>query len=224
LPMTVPGCDMSVNQGVLTDAQWAQMGGSMGLRFAYLQSRLGNERDDPMFARYVAGARANTSMALGPYLFFVCLPDDPAHPGRSPEDQAQAFFTASAGLGCNRGDLPPAIDIEDPSPDKWATDGVSKSMVDDRTGRVAAKIASLFGVEPVIYTYPWWQAEAGMVTVARYRLWIASYQDVPVIPAPWTSCVMQQTAGGGKLRLPNGAPCDSDVVADEETFASLLVP
>jgi hypothetical protein len=33
---------------------------------------------------------------------------------------------------------------------------------------------------------------------------------------------MQQTAGGARLRLPNGSPCDSDVVADEATFAALL--
>jgi len=218
----IQGCDISCNQGFLSDAHWKIMGGAMDLRFAYLQARKGNDDDDPKFASYVAGARANTSIALGPYLFVYCLPEDPAHPGRSPEDQAQAFFVASAGLGCNAGELPPAIDIESPSPDRWDVDGVSRGFLDDMTGRCADKVESLFGRSPIIYTYPWWQKEAQLVKVASRRLWIASYQDVPAIPAPWTSCVMQQTAGGARLRLPNGSPSDSDVVADEATFAALL--
>lgn len=52
-------------------------------------------------------------------------------------------------------------------------------------------------------------------------LWIASYQPTPILVPPWTSCVMQQTSGGGG-RLPNGCPVDTDVCVDEATLAALL--
>jgi GH25 family lysozyme M1 (1,4-beta-N-acetylmuramidase) len=222
--MVVNGVDLSVNNGVLTDAHWVKVEAD-GKRFFYAQARKGNDNDDPMFQRYIDGAKACTSLARGAYLFAYVLPNDINHPGRSPEAQAQAFFVAANGVGCSSGDLIPAIDLEDPAPTRWAALGITTGFLDDWTGRCRDKVKSLFGCGSVlVYTYDDWGEEAKLVQVGSEPLWIASYQAVPRVIPPWTSSAMQQTSGGGLYVLPNGAKCDTDVVADEATFASLLVP
>jgi GH25 family lysozyme M1 (1,4-beta-N-acetylmuramidase) len=80
----------------------------------------------------------------------------------------------------------------------------------------------LWGRPLIIYTYPFFAHSVQFdVSLASARLYIASYQEVPAIPAPWTSYVIQQTSDGGG-RLPNGCPVDQNVIRDEPTLASLL--
>lgn len=214
----IAGIDISDAQGVIADVQWQAVAADK--RFVIAEAQIGNDGPSRQFARYVAGARA-AGLVVGAYLFAECLPDDPAHPGRDPESQAQALFVSSGGLGGSPGELAPAIDLENPPPERWGLDGCSPAFVTDWSGRCASKVKSLFGRAPVIYTYPWWAKSAGLAGLDAYPLWLAvyggsSYRTVP----PWKSAAILQT-GAGTYRLPNGLPCDEDQIADESTFALL---
>jgi GH25 family lysozyme M1 (1,4-beta-N-acetylmuramidase) len=81
-----------------------------------------------------------------------------------------------------------------------------------------AGVDALWGRSTLLYTDPSFAVAIGFDPAwAQRRLWLASYQSPPDIPAPSTSCVMQQTTGGGG-KLPSGVPVDTDIVADEATL------
>jgi GH25 family lysozyme M1 (1,4-beta-N-acetylmuramidase) len=215
-------------QGPIPAVQWQAV--ALDKRFVYCQARLGNDGDTPLFDQYVAGARA-AGIVVGAYLFCYCLPDDGIHAGRDPEDQVQAFFAAADGLGGDAGDLPPALDLESPPPERWGQDGVSPAMLEDWTGRAVAKTKALFGVLPVVYTYRWWAQQAQLTAVGACPLWLAAYAGATYTTAPpWSyssararATILQTGNGTGPTayRLPNGSPVDEDQI-DGVDFAALL--
>ena len=221
--MTVLGLDISDQQGDLTDAHWVTI--SATHRFVYAQAREGNKGNSQRFPAYVAGARA-AGVACGAYLFAYLLPDDGVHPGRDPESQVQAFFEASGGLGGATGELPPALDLEDPPPERWAADGVTAAFAEDWSGRAIDRVVALWGVLPVVYTYDWWAIEAKLVRAGACPLWLAHYSGATYKTAPpWPAPTILQQGNGvgpGALILPNGRAADEDEAGDDD-FAALLV-
>ena len=209
------GLDISSAQGDLSSAHWQAI--SRDKFFVYCEARTGNQGDDSHFDRYVVGAQ-NAGLFVGAYLYAECLPDNVAHPGRSPEAQAQAFFEAAGGLGGQEGELSPVIDLEDPPPENWGADGCSPAFVTDWAGRCATKVHSLFGRAPMVYTYPWWGKQAGLAGLEQYLLWLAVYggSEYRTI-LPWRSAAMLQV-GAGTYRLPNGE------VSDEDELDEALLP
>jgi GH25 family lysozyme M1 (1,4-beta-N-acetylmuramidase) len=218
--MIVRGIDVSAAQGTPPDSQWQAIASDK--RFVYAEAQIGNDGPSSTYVAQIAGARA-AGLVVGAYLFAYPLPDAAGHAGRDPEAQAQALFEACGGLGSSSGELPPVIDLEWPAGTEWARWGCSAPQIVDWTVRCAAKLRALFGVAPVVYSYPFFLRSLGDVgAIGDLRLWLASYQVAPDVPAPWTTCTIQQT-GGGTYRLPSGAPCDEDAVADDATFQALLV-
>jgi lysozyme len=215
--VTVYGIDVSSAQGDLTDAHWAAIAATKS--FVYAEARTGNDGNDPHFDAYVAGARS-AGLVVGAYLFAYCLPDIAGHPGRSPEEQAQAFFEASGGLGGTSGELPPAIDLEWPASGDWPKWGCSAAQISDWALRCAVRVETLFGRRPAIYTYPYFARAAVLAGMNDYPLWIASYRAAPDVPLPWSSEALWQTSGGG-LVLPNGSKCDEDQATDE-AYSALI--
>lgn len=223
--MTKRGIDVSDAQGSVPAVQWQAV--ALDKSFVYNQARTGNDGNDRYFDQNVAGQRA-AGMTVGAYLFCYCLPDDPAHPGRDPEDQVQAFYEAADGLGGSAGELPPALDLESPPPERWGADGISPAFLEDWTGRAVDKTLALFGVLPVIYTYPWWATQARLQKVGTCPLWLAAYGGSKLRWAPpWSAAspaaILQVGNGTGSLayRLPNGEGVDEDEVSDDD-FAALL--
>jgi GH25 family lysozyme M1 (1,4-beta-N-acetylmuramidase) len=215
--VTVYGLDVSSAQGDLTDAHWAAIAATKS--FVYAEARTGNDGNDTHFSRYVASAKA-AGLVTGAYLFAYCLPEDSSHPGRGPEDQAQAFFEASGGLGGTSGELPPAIDLEWPASGDWPKWGCSAAQISDWALRCAVRVETLFGRRPAIYTYPYFARAVVLAGLNAYPLWIASYRAAPDVPLPWSSEALWQTSGGG-LVLPNGSKCDEDQATDE-AYSALI--
>jgi lysozyme len=212
------GCDISQYQGAIPAVQWQAIASDK--RFVYLRAGVGNDPPDITFAANAANARA-AGLIVGAYNFVYPLPPDSAHTGRDPESQAQLHFQACAGLGSANGDLPIAVDLEWPVSSAWPVWGCSAAQIVEWVVRYMAKTLSLFGRAPLLYTYPDFVAQLGHpAALGAYPLWLASYQPVPDIPAPWTSCVMQQTNDGG-YTLPNGGHADEDQCT-EAAFAALL--
>jgi lysozyme len=223
----VRGLDLSELQGALTDAQWKELA-AKGVRFVYLRAGVGNETGlkatDARFLEYVAGARA-AGIAVGAYGFAYVLPNDPAHPGRDPLSQACAHFAACEGLGSRVGDLPPVLDLEWPDPSAWDTWGVDEKLVSSWALQYLEKAATLWGRRPLLYTFPWFVSRARLgAEFAAYELWLAAYDPIPQVPAPWNQLTVWQKSGGDSFKLPNGVPCDEDAILDELTFRRLLLP
>lgn len=218
--MTISGIDISSVQGTVPwDAVAAR-----GTRFAVCKCGNGNDGHDPTFDGNVAGARA-AGLVVGVYHFVYCgLPDAVGHPGRDPIDQAQAHYVASGGLGSKPGDLLPCIDLEWPAPQDWAKWGVNASMILAWVRAYLGKAEALHGRTPIVYTYPDFAAHVGFTPdFARYPLWLAAYDNIPVL-APWSGYSILQTAGGTPsalsrrfqqpTTLPNGVPVDTDIMQD----------
>jgi lysozyme len=209
----IKGLDLSELQGPIPAVQWQAI--AADVRFVYLRAGVGNDPADSRFTEYLAGARA-AGLVVGAYNFAYPLPNEAGHPGRDPEDQAQAHYAACEGLGSEAADLPMSLDLEWPAPEAFGQWGCSPAQIVDWTVRYLAKATALYGRAPVLYSYPYFikaLAGADLSPLAVHPLWLASYQPVPAVPSPWTECAIQQTTGGG-YRLPNGAPCDTNVMTE----------
>ena len=217
--MSILGIDVSDAQGAVPSVHWQAV--ALDKRFVWNECTIGNDGNSKYFDQNVAGQKAE-GLINGAYLFCECLLPSSAHPGRDPEYQVQQFFEACQGLGARAGELAPALDLEDPDPGHWIADGVTPNFLEDWTGRAADRVFALWGVKPIIYTYPYWARMANLVKVGKCDLWLAVYGESPIIPfvAPWTSAAAYQT-GAGTYRLPSGAPCDEDEIADAATLARL---
>ncbi len=213
---------------------WAALK-SQGIRFAVIKCTTGNDGKDSDFDRHVAEAKA-AGIAVGLYHFSFPLPNDPAHPGRSPAEQADACWAASGGLGSNDGELPPALDFEWPTADLWAKyPGCTPDQMRAHCLAACEEFSQRWGCRPLVYTYPdWWMRIGGQRApeFARNPLWMASYpagaaawpvdgQRPPIVVKPWLRASMWQFSGGG-LVLPGVGKVDTDVVPDEATFQRLL--
>lgn len=220
----IRGIDISAAQGVIPEVHFQAI--VLDKSFVIIEAQVGNDGPNPHFDTYLSGAKA-AGMTVGAYICAACLPDDGIHKNRDPEGQMQLFFEASDGLGGTPGELRPVIDLEDPDPAKWTADKVTPAFLEDWTGRAGDKVVALWGVDPIIYGYPYWFQQACLKKVGNYDLWLAAYSGSKYRTAPpWNTfspivlASMLQVSDGG-YRLPNGAPCDENEVYDSVTFARL---
>lgn len=226
----IPGVDVFEGYGAI---DW-NLVASSGVRFAWIKCQTGNDGKDPAYERNVQRAR-DVGIAVGAYHFAYPLPQASGHPGRSPLEQAELFFRACSGLGMQKDELSPALDLEWPPPNDWEKWGCSAQQISDWGRECAEAMTLLWGRLPVIYTYPWfWQSvwSADVSWAARYPLWMASYghqgeglpSGAPPVPAPWGDwAAWQYSAEGSAVRVPGipACPVDRDCIRDEDTFARL---
>jgi GH25 family lysozyme M1 (1,4-beta-N-acetylmuramidase) len=228
-PTYLPGVDASSVQGPLSLAT-CQTLRQRGTRFLITKAGNGNAGIDPDCAGNLANGRA-AGLVVGLYDFpFGGLPNDPAHPNRDPVDQARLHHNQSAGLVLP-GDLLPFADAEWPRPEAWGKPlvGVGGSPVVTGPGlrtwyrAYLDERCRLLGRMPGIYfDEQFMRALAPDPSFATSVPWIASWAPYVRPISPWAGWSIWQTSGGGG-HLPDGAPIDTDVIADEATLASLLI-
>lgn len=221
----VRGYDVSKLQGTV---DWTKEK-ARGIAFSYLACTVGNDSVDSFFGMN-ATATKNAGVLRGPYHFCYPLPAKAGVANRDPKSQMELFFSKCAGLGANEGDLPPMLDAEWPQQadyDKW---GCSNEQIRDWLLAAVDAATGLFGVKPVLYTYPYWWAEiltaGGCDDFAQYPVSFADYEvapgawpadgaSPPKLAAPWApSWTFWQTTGGkgaNRVTLTNGCPVDTEV-------------
>lgn len=221
--MLIRGLDVSAYQPSIN---WKAVAAS-GYRFVYLRCGIGNGAPDATFANRKSEAMS-AGLVVGAYHFAYPLPEDAAHPGRNPVEQARAHHAACNGLGSQAGELLPALDLEWPPPDQWAHWGVTAASIVAWAVAYLAEAEALYGLRPLLYIYPDFVAHlvagANLDPLAKYPLWFASYRGAPPndntpMPAclPWgTAAVWQHT---NKLVVA-GIDVDGDVL-DGASMASL---
>ena len=216
----IRGVDVSSVQGSM---DWVSVAES-GIQFAVLKCSQGNEAGvDGQFSANLANAPA-AGVVIGAYHFGYPLPSQPGNPTRDPAAQAKLAFEKCQGLGSRPGDLLPALDLEWPAPQDWGKWGCTAQQIRAWGLAYLQAAEALWGCKPLLYSYPYFLQSIGIATepgYAGYPLWMADYNRYqhgtppdgasPVVPPPWTSWEMWQHAGG-TMKLPNGTPCDFDVL------------
>jgi len=152
------------------DRMWAA-----GAQFCFMRAQFGLAQDQD-FADYWRGCKGK--LARGAYYFPIVKFDMAA--------QTQQFIDI---LKPDRGELPPVIDIE---PYNGLPNAKSIKLA---IGMIEAQLK----VKPIIYTgYYVWRDNIGVDKFfASYPLWIATYGQAPMIPAPWTEWTYWQYTDKG---------------------------
>lgn len=197
----IQGYDVSSIQGKIDYT-------TLGSEIQFIIARCGNGNDpiDSMYNTNRTNAK-NAGLKFAAYNVIFPLPTN-GIPSRSPQAQAQMHFQAAAGeLAC--------VDAEWPLQQDWAKWNCSAAQITDWIEVYMEEYALLSGKWPIFYSFPYWiQALGEPMSFSPYKLWIASYQQVPVIPAPWQTSgwTIWQHDDNGKL--PNGVLVDRDVMRD----------
>lgn len=208
----IKGVDISQIQGAIDFIALA----ATGVQFVICRCGVGNNGHDSMYATNIAAAQA-AGIQVAAYHFVFPLPPtatEATHPsGRSPAAQAKAHFAAA-------GNVPVVCcDLEWPVQGDWAKWGCSAAQICQWTTEYLQAYEALSGVRPIVYTYPNFAQSIKLPAsfAQTYQLWIASYENTPTIPAPWTDWVLWQNTGGtgpNAGHLPSGAPVDTDLAKD----------
>lgn len=220
----VQGLDVSAIQG---NVPWKALA-LAGHRFAFLRCQVGNETTrDVKFVDNVRAAKDN-GFFLAPYDFPFPLPHlDPV---------AQAdLFAKSADidghpLGAEKGELPPAYDLEWPPPELWAKWKCSANQIIDWSLKCLERMEQNWGCKPIIYSYPYFLQSIskgdGFLSFMQYKLWIAggaqyengdghlpdlTKEGPPKVPGWGSDWLFNQWDGNGGKRLPNGVDADFNV-------------
>jgi hypothetical protein len=216
------GCDVSVAQGTLSATHWKTLASAH--RFVIIKCGDGNNSPDPSYRHNIHAARS-AGLIVGTYHAVFVLPDDPAHPGRSPEEQALAH----CGHAIYRpGDLLPWADVEFPDHtawDKWKLPAGTQraEFIADFIVRYVGYYAKISGVGMGFYSYSGWVEAAGLARSARkdvlasMPLWRADplAASMPwTLPGgvdPWRRADLHQWTNS--LRTPTGINMDGSVCA-----------
>lgn len=181
------GVDVSHHEGQIN---W-QKAKAAGLSFAMIKATQGTTFVDPMARTNLTACRA-AGIVPGMYHFYRHDVD--------PAAQA-AFFLHNTGPVLP-GDLPPAVDVEEPT-DGAGPVNYSQAEVVQRVRIFVQAVQAVIGRAPMIYTYPAaWQSLTGNSTAfaATNPLWIASYgKPTPQLPGGWKDYMLWQYTDNGTV-------------------------
>ncbi len=166
---SVHGIDVSRYQETINwDMVKAMDVGGIQIDFAFIKATEGNGNTDSYFKRNWKKAK-DANMIRGAYHFFIASKDGTA--------QAKNFIDA---VKLQAGDLPPVLDVEQ-------TNGVNKTILQQRVKAwlYAAELA--YGVKPIIYTNADFYKAYLNGEFEDYPLWVAHYlrPNEPRISRNW---------------------------------------
>ncbi|MGE0870569.1 MAG: glycoside hydrolase family 25 protein [Kofleriaceae bacterium] len=175
---TVAGIDVSYHQDRV---DWARVRRA-GIRFAFIRVSDGATFVDPRFAQHWIEAEY-AHVLRGAYQYF--------RPAEDPIAQADLMIAA---LARDRGELPPAIDVEE-------TGGKRPAQVAAAVRAWVDRVRAKLGVEPIVYVSPeFWRDRVGSADLSKLPLWIAHYDtDCPRVPKPWVHWTFWQHTKTGRV-------------------------
>lgn len=226
----VQGTDVSVLQNAVP----FDLLKKAGHEFTFIRCKVGNSPGvDIRFVENVRRARGE-GLYTAPYFFPFPL----SH--IDPMAQAAGFLAAAMvdgdPVGGDRGDLPPAYDLEWPPPEEWTKRGCTADSIVDYALAQLARLHDDYGIAPIVYSYPYFLAALSkaknFALLMKYSLWIAGgaqykngtgqvprrYDDgvwldkAPIVLGWGDNWLFWQHDGDGGRRLPGtGIDCDFNV-------------
>ncbi|MGC4064846.1 MAG: GH25 family lysozyme [Polyangiaceae bacterium] len=197
---------MSRYQG---EVDWFSVAGS-SVKFAFAKATEGTGYVDSSFSKNWAGIQ-EAGLYRGAYHY--------GHPGGDPESQAAHFAAVVGEVGYR--DLPPVLDLEQ-------SDGHSATHVLEWARLFVGKAESLFKRSIIVYTGYFWRGPMGDPNDPFFRqraLWLAAYNDNPIVPSSWTHWTFWQYSEGqhnNPVSIPGVRPCDQDRFAGTEADLEAL--
>jgi len=195
------GIDVSHYQ---KDVNWLEIARD-DIQFAFAKATEGLSYVDPSFQRNWTQMR-EAELARGAYHL--------GRPGSDPETQAEHFAAVVGGLSFL--DLPPVLDLE-------VSDGHPTAAVLDWARAFINRAESLFQRELMIYTGGFWRLTLGNPKDSFFGirpLWLAAYNQNPVVPASWTRWTFWQYTDGTQNVPSKVAGVNGPV--DQSRFAGTL--
>lgn len=196
----ITGIDVSNNNGTV---DWSKVAAA-GHKFGWAKATQSNDFKDEYFADNWAGMKAN-KIVRGAYHYGIAAVD--------PVAQARFFWATVMAAGYGPGDLPLALDLEDPkgTPTSWVIGFITE-------------LHNLSGRTPIIYTG--WSYYKG--PSLGCPLWLPSYFPTdlahlggitPKLPPAWKSWTFWQWEDNAVVPGVHGN-CDTNVFAG--SYADLL--
>ncbi len=182
-----------------------------GQDFVYIKATEGINREDPVCARYIAGAR-KAGLHLGVYHYLhTRLPGDAQANWCLDRAQAAGYRPAS--------DMVVALDLEDPMAKARGAAAIREvvnsfvTTIHERTGRTCL----LYGSRSWLDT---WLGEG----FGELPLWLAHYSAEPVpLPKGWSTWAVWQYSDHGAVDGVMG-PCDVNRTNGRAAFLRLVPP
>ena len=185
--MALEGIDVYSGSG---GVEWHRVAAA-GKTFAFIRAAYGDVADKAAVQNFVAAKAAG--LLVGLYGFFRVTKD--------PGAQLNMMREALAKAGCGKGDLPPAIDVEDnPHYDgPWKTSNNGK-YIDGLRAWIAGVKADI-GRDPVIYTRTsFWSLLGDPPDFGASPLWISRYAaKAGALPAQWPAYAFWQYSETGSV-------------------------
>lgn len=182
--LAVPGIDVSEFQKTI---DWSQVQKS-GVQFAYVRASDGTTIQDANFAQNWKGAE-QAGLPVGAYHYFTTT---------SPVQTQIDNFVAQLKT-VDAGQLPPVLDVEDPSQFSKLTPTQSVQMVQQWLDGVQQKT----GVQPMLYMSSAFsqQVLGNPPQFKKYQLWVADYTTAaqPQVPMPWSDWNVWQYSEKGTV-------------------------
>ncbi len=171
------GIDVSHWQGSIN---WTSVRGA-GKRFAFCKATEGIDYTDPTFATNWPAMKA-AGLLRSAY-----------HMGRPAVDAiAQADFFYDTVVPSS-GDLPLVLDLEQ-------TDSLTPTQVRAWVVSFVNRLTTRMGRAPIIYTgFFFWRDSAGNGSNLGCPLWLAAYNNNPLVPAAWSAFTLWQYTSSGSV-------------------------
>lgn len=180
------GVDVSHGNG---EIDWQRVKDA-GIAFAMIKATEGSSFVDPRALANLTDCR-EAGVVPSMYHFY--------HHDVDPVAQATHFLATIRAPA--PGDLPPAIDVEEPG-DGAGPIHYPKSEVVHRLRTFAQAVEAAIGRPPMIYTYPsaWTELTANSNAFAADPLWIASYRSgSPTLAGAWATYTFWQYTDHGEV-------------------------
>ena len=158
----ITGIDISAIQ---SNIDWNGVVNS-GFKFVVAKCGNGNDGFDGMYEKHIQDAN-NVGLLCATYHVIYPLPNDPAHPGRSPQEQANAHAAR-----CKTAIV--AADLEFPAPQDFGKWNVSATFIENWVNEYMDIYSKLLGGNILLYTYPYFmKALNNPQSFAKHNLWLA---------------------------------------------------
>jgi GH25 family lysozyme M1 (1,4-beta-N-acetylmuramidase) len=180
----VPGIDVSEFQNTI---DWSQVQ-QAGVKFAFIRATDGTTIQDTNFVQNWQGAE-KAGIPVAAYHYFTTT---------SAVSTQITNFCSQLKL-VDKGDMPPILDVEDPTQFSKFTPAQSVAMVQQWLDGVQAQT----GVQPMLYMSSSFSGSVlgNAPQLAKYKLWVADYTTAPqpIVPQPWTNWNFWQYADNGQV-------------------------